>query len=296
MAVEHASEEKKGKVKRQVPTSDLDEGKQKARPGHEPSDAASAVSALQNMVGNRAVQRLLAQRSGDEPFDLDDETESRINSQRGGGQSLDEGVRENLEGSMGHDMSGVRVHTSPESDALNKQLGAKAFTTGSDIFFGEGQYDPHSSSGQELIAHEATHVVQQSTGKVDGGSGMTVNAPGDEFEQEADDIASQVMRSPQEPSAQPGLIQEEMGIQLQEEPEEEEEEAVQTQEEEEEIMMQEVPEEEEALQMQEVPEEEEALQMQEEEEEVMMQEVPEEEEALQMQEEEEELIMPKRNR
>jgi hypothetical protein len=248
------------------------------------------------MVGNQAVQRLLAQRSGEEPFDLDDETESRINSQRGGGQSLDEGVRENLEGSMGHDMSSVRVHTSPESDSLNKQLGAKAFTTGSDIFFGEGQYDPHSSSGQELIAHEATHVVQQSTGRVDGGSGMTVNAPGDEFEQEADDIASQVMRSPQEPTAQPGLIQEELGIQMQEEPEEEEE-ALQMQEEEEEIMMQEVPEEEETLQMQaEEEEEEEALQMQEEEEEIMMQEDPEEEEMLQMQAEEEELIMPKRNR
>lgn len=285
MAVEHASEEKKGKVKRQVPASDLDEGKQKARPGHEPNDAASAVSALQNMVGNRVVQRLLAQRSGDEPFELDQETESRINSQRGGGQSLDEGVRENLEGAMGQDMGGVRVHTTPESDALNKQLGAKAFTTGSDIFFGEGQYDPHSSSGQELIAHEATHVVQQSTGMVDGGAGMTVNAPGDEYEQEADDIASRVMRSPQEPSAQPGLIQEEMGIQMQEEPEEEEE-ALQMQEEEEEVMMQEVPEEEEELQMQDVPEEEEALQMQE---------IPEEEEVM-MQAEEEELVMPKRDR
>ena len=44
---------------------------------------------FQQQIGNRAVQRLLAQRSGDGPFDLDDETADRINRERGGGQSLD---------------------------------------------------------------------------------------------------------------------------------------------------------------------------------------------------------------
>ena len=57
---------------------------------------------------------------------------------------------------MGHDLSGVRVHTSPEADDLSHQLGAKAFTTNQDVFFREGAYEPHSSAGQELIAHELT--------------------------------------------------------------------------------------------------------------------------------------------
>ena len=62
----------------------------------------------------------------------------------------------------GHDFSDVKVHTDPEAHALNEQLGAKAFTTGHDIFFRAGAYDPASSGGQELVAHELTHVVQQS--------------------------------------------------------------------------------------------------------------------------------------
>jgi hypothetical protein len=144
-------------------------------------------------LGNRALQRLLAQRSGDSAFALDDATASRINGARGGGQPLDGAVQKQMGESLGHDFSGVRVHTSGESHALNEQLNAKAFTTGSDIFFREGAYSPQSSSGQELIAHELTHVVQQGSGVVGGGGNtMKVNAPGDRFEQEADAVAKTV--------------------------------------------------------------------------------------------------------
>jgi hypothetical protein len=193
---------------------------------------------LQNQVGNRTVQCLLAQRTNDGPFKLDDETAGRINRERGGGQPLDGAVQKQAGAAMGHDFSGVRAHTSPEADALNQQLGAKAFTTGRDIFFREGAYQPHTNGGQELIAHELTHVVQQSAGAVGGGGGkMTVNAPGDAFEQEANAVAKAVTG--------PGAAAE---VQRQAIPDEEEEEAVQMQPEEEE---------EEALQMQELEEEEE---------------------------------------
>jgi hypothetical protein len=197
---------------------------------------------VQQQVGNRAVQRLLIRRSGTCSFDLDDETAERINRQRGSGQALDAAIQKQAGAAMGHDLSGVRVHTSPEADDLSRQLGAKAFTTGQDVFFREGAYDPGSSSGQELIAHELTHIVQQSTGAVGGGGGrMTVNPPGDAFEQEADAVAQAVISSG--PAAE---------VQRQVLPEEEEEEAVQMQTLEEE-------EEEQALQMQELEEEEEEL-------------------------------------
>jgi hypothetical protein len=62
---------------------------------------------------------------------------------------------------MGADFSGVKVHTDSQSDQLNKSIQAKAFTTGQDVFFRQGAYEPSSRGGQELIAHELTHVVQQ---------------------------------------------------------------------------------------------------------------------------------------
>jgi len=59
------------------------------------------------------------------------------------------------------DFSGVKVHTGNQSDMLNRSISARAFTTGSDIFFRSGEYNPSISSGQTLLAHELTHVVQQ---------------------------------------------------------------------------------------------------------------------------------------
>jgi hypothetical protein len=87
------------------------------------------------------------------------------------------------------------VHTDAGADKLNKQLSAKAFTTGSDIFFKRGAYEPGSSGGRELIAHELSHVVQQDTGQVSGGgSGMTVRPAGDSFEQVAEGQRQQAGR------------------------------------------------------------------------------------------------------
>lgn len=225
----------------------------------------SARSALPNHLGNRAIQRLLAQRAGDGAFDLDDATASRINRARSGGQALDGAVQTQMSESMGADFSGVRVHTGSEAHQLNEQLSAKAFTTGSDIFFRDGAYSPGSSGGQELIAHELTHVVQQGSGTVSGGAvgeggAMRVNAPGDRFEQEADSVAKTVTTSGSALAVQRQTPEEEevqtKRLQRQEiEEEEVQTKALQRQEEEEgPIQMQE--EEEEPVQMQELPEEE----------------------------------------
>jgi hypothetical protein len=91
--------------------------------------------------------------------------ESSIQSARGSGQSLDADLQAKMGQAMGADFSGVKVHTDSQSDQLNRSIQAKAFTTGRDVFFRQGAYEPSSRGGQELIAHELTHVVQQ-----DGGS------------------------------------------------------------------------------------------------------------------------------
>jgi hypothetical protein len=129
------------------------------------------------------------QRVGMDGGPVPPEAASAIALARGGGQSLDGAVQAQMGEAMGYDFSGVRVHTDAGADKLNKQLSAKAFTTGSDIFFKRGAYEPGSSSGRELIAHELSHVVQQSTGRVTGvGSGMTVRPAGDALEREADRV------------------------------------------------------------------------------------------------------------
>ncbi len=87
--------------------------------------------------------------------------ESSIQSARGSGQSLDPNLQEKMGQAMGADFSDVKVHTDSQSDQLNKSIQAKAFTTGHDVFFRQGAYEPNSLGGQELIAHELTHVVQQ---------------------------------------------------------------------------------------------------------------------------------------
>jgi hypothetical protein len=89
--------------------------------------------------------------------------ESSINSARGGGQSLDAGLQRSMGDAMGADFSRVKIHTDSQSDQLNQSIQAKAFTTGQDVFFRQGAYDPGSRGGQELIAHELTHVVQQNS-------------------------------------------------------------------------------------------------------------------------------------
>jgi len=193
-------------------------------PSADLGQGADGVLGLQQRIGNRAVQRLLAQRSADGGFELDDETAGRISEARGGGQTLDTTVQKQMGAAMGHDFSGVRVHTGSEAADLNRDLSAKSFTTGQDIFFQQGAYDPGSSSGQELLAHELTHVVQQSTGAVSGGQKMTVNPPGDVFEQEADTVAKQVTQRqvPEEEKEKEGGVAQTQALQRVEQEDQEE--------------------------------------------------------------------------
>lgn len=87
--------------------------------------------------------------------------ESRLHSTKGGGSPLSKETQGSMETTFGTDFRGVRVHTDNSSVQMNQELGAQAFTHGSDIYFNSGKYDPGSRGGQHLLAHELTHVVQQ---------------------------------------------------------------------------------------------------------------------------------------
>lgn len=113
-----------------------------------------------------------------EPLAVGPSVDNAIARARGGGQPLPAPLRARMERTFGVDFSGVRVHTGPEADNLNRSLQARAFTTGQDLFFKRGEYNPDSHAGQELLAHELTHVVQQKGGAV-GGAHLAEKARGE---------------------------------------------------------------------------------------------------------------------
>jgi hypothetical protein len=117
------------------------------------------------------------------------DVQSTIDSTRGGGTELDSGVAERLSGSLG-DLSDVRVHTDDTADKLNRSVSARAFATGTDVYFASGEYNPGSAAGDKLIAHELAHVVQQRGASASGP--LSVSQPGDAMEREADSVADQI--------------------------------------------------------------------------------------------------------
>ena len=125
---------------------------------------AAAVSRLQEDRGNSYVQRVVAESRG-APSRLvgmsQPDMVSEVVQRKGSGDPLPDNARQQLEPHFGADLSGVRVHTDGEAGKLNSELDAQAFTVGNDIFFSEGKYNPGSSEGQGLLAHELTHVGQQ---------------------------------------------------------------------------------------------------------------------------------------
>ncbi|MGB5944062.1 MAG: DUF4157 domain-containing protein [Leeuwenhoekiella sp.] len=77
------------------------------------------------------------------------------------GTPLPASFQSKMENSLGYDFSGVSIHTDSKAQDFNKSLSSQAFTYGNSIYFDQGKYDPVSKSGQHLLAHELTHVVQQ---------------------------------------------------------------------------------------------------------------------------------------
>jgi hypothetical protein len=79
----------------------------------------------------------------------------------GPGRPLDKNTRDYFKPRFGMDFSRVRIHTDAVAGQSARALSAKAYTIGSDIRFNEGQYQPNSQSGKDLLAHELTHIIQQ---------------------------------------------------------------------------------------------------------------------------------------
>lgn len=91
--------------------------------------------------------------------------EKNILQLKNSGQPLPTHVRHHMEPKFGYDFSSVRIHTGHQANSLNDRLNAQAFTTGKHIFFSHGRFKPGTTSGDRLLAHELTHVLQQTGGQ-----------------------------------------------------------------------------------------------------------------------------------
>ncbi|HEV2097338.1 MAG TPA: DUF4157 domain-containing protein, partial [Stellaceae bacterium] len=87
---------------------------------------------------------------------------------RSPGQPFDASTRRYFEPRFGRDFSRVRIHIDSVADQAAAGVNARAYTVGSDLVFAAGQYAPHTRQGKQLLAHELTHVVQQSGGSAQG--------------------------------------------------------------------------------------------------------------------------------
>ena len=88
---------------------------------------------------------------------------ANIHSLKGGGQPLTDSSRSFLERRFGYGFGHVRVHSDTRAAETARSLNARAFTVGKNVAFAAGQYDPRSTEGRELLAHELTHVVHQTS-------------------------------------------------------------------------------------------------------------------------------------
>ncbi|NRR23772.1 DUF4157 domain-containing protein [Brevibacillus sp. MS2.2] len=114
---------------------------------------SSHILSLQKTLGNQAVQRMLSRTPLQKSENLSSDS----------GRSLPDSVQAKMEQAFHTDFSEVQIH--PESSVAS-QIGAVAFAQGNDIHFAPGTYQPETQSGQQLLGHELTHVVQQRQGRV----------------------------------------------------------------------------------------------------------------------------------
>lgn len=178
-------------------TKDAAQESQSERPH---SLSVNPVLGLQRMIGNRAVNELLASGAKQpplrvskpgEPEELEADRVSRevtgtTEAESGGGRAdgseidvasvhaafdpasslgagepMDAAIRSDMETRLGHDLSNVRIHTDSRAAESARAINARAYTVGKDVVFAAGGYAPEKKEGKQLLAHELTHVIQQ---------------------------------------------------------------------------------------------------------------------------------------
>jgi hypothetical protein len=152
------------KSKSRIPVAVREDGDDEEPPIQRACDECEdeMVHRANNEDDEEAIQRDRATGAQGHPGQIPDSTAQNIGGLNGHGSPLPDVTRAFFEPRFGSDFSQVRLHTDSHAAETAKSINAKAFTVGRNIAFGSGQYAPHSHEGRQLLAHELTHVVQQS--------------------------------------------------------------------------------------------------------------------------------------
>ena len=166
-----------------------------SQPARDPHSQAWAERARRRPEGQQPIRRQ-PDTGGEESADA---LPDAVLALATGGRPLDPSTRAFFEGRLGIDLSGVRVHTEAAAAHAARGLHAQAYTHGSDIAFAEGRFQPATAAGRHLIAHELTHVMQQTA--AGAGAGLIQRQPETWYRGEAEGVAP----------AQPGSVVHDFG-------------------------------------------------------------------------------------
>ena len=165
-------------------------------PSREPGRARppDRLTGIASAIGNRGFARTVARmRDGDGILPggvVHPDVEAAIAAARGSGLALDQTVGARVGAALGDPLTDVRVHTDRAAAALARSVSARAFTVGSDIFFGPGEYRPGTRGGARA-AHPRARARGPAARCAARGP-LAVSQPGDALEREADDVARDV--------------------------------------------------------------------------------------------------------
>jgi hypothetical protein len=160
-------------------------------------DAAAPAPGLTGLSLPRPAPSVRRSATGADPLGgatIPAEVLTALRRRQGGGQPLPETVAAPAGETLGHDLSGVRVHTDAEADGIARSVQSVAFSFGTDIYFTAGSYRPQESGGQQLLGHELAHVAQAETG-----SGGVIGRADDPAEAAADRAATGVVAALRRP-------------------------------------------------------------------------------------------------
>ncbi len=133
-------------------------------------EADRTAEKVMRMHGPMSIQKgcLGCKESANTPGSSKSQTEvnfirEKLDLSKSSGETLSGNTRVFMEKRLGTDFSNVKIHNNSDSVNLNRQLNSQAFTNGNNIYFNQGRYNPETSQGKHLLAHELTHVIQQNS-------------------------------------------------------------------------------------------------------------------------------------
>jgi outer membrane protein OmpA-like peptidoglycan-associated protein len=182
---------------------DTDAPKDRAPSNVGPTDGAAASLGLASSLGNRAFTAGIAGEFNgvDAGGVVHTDVARAIAGNQGSGRALDASVRQRVAPLVGDPLTDVSVHADDTADMLARAVSARAFTTGTDVYFAAGEYRPGTNDGDALLVHELAHVAQQRGASTVGP--LTVSEPGDPMEVAAEEIARNLDKPPA--ASEPGV-------------------------------------------------------------------------------------------